>query len=100
MLQVRFKSFAPLATWQALTPVSELVPNGRSDRALMAVFLEFVHDLGVGLRRDRGRDDARIDEVSQVHSETLRPCPRSRAESKYPSSRPTSRSGCACRNRP
>lgn len=100
VLQVGLQRLPTFPARQSVTPIRELVPHRRGDRALMPSGFQMLHNFGIRHLRYRRGHDACVEQISNTHSDTLRPAPASRTISRSASSSPTSLNRCDVRNRP
>src|SRR2546423_14167501 len=86
-----------LAFWQSPTLVRESVPDRRGDGALGAALVQTFKNCRVRCLRDRGRNDACVQKVTERHRDTLRPVVLSRVEVAQSSSTPIASKECLSR---
>jgi len=82
VLEIGFERDPALALGQPTTAVREFVPHGSCNRAFRPVLLEPLENSGIRRLGDRSGHDARIQEIVECHSETLRPAVLSRVDVK------------------
>jgi len=97
-VEVLFQSTLSLPGRKPTTAIDQLVPNWRSNGAVIALLLKLSYDAPVGYLRDGRRDDGRVEQEFECHSRTRRPGSRSRMEPKKSVSRPISSGACRPRN--
>jgi ribonuclease R len=99
ILEIGLDRVATLAAREPLAPKRQLVPNRRSDGALVTVLFQLAEHAGVRLLRDGRRDDVGVQQEAGGQSATFRPGSRSRADANTSSSKPNSCGGCMAVNR-